>query len=35
MNGKRKSGVERRRLGWVWVWAAFIIFFVLEVTRLS
>ncbi len=35
MNGNGKSGIQRRRTGWIWVWAAFIIFFALEVARLS
>ena len=35
MMSNRKRGLERRRLGWVWVWAVFVIFFALEVARLS
>ena len=35
MTSNRKSRSERRRLGWVWVWAVFVVFFALEVARLS
>jgi hypothetical protein len=35
MMSNPKRGSERRRLGWVWVWAVFVIFFALEVARLS
>ena len=35
MMSNRKCESERRRLGWVWVWAVFVIFFALEVARLS
>jgi hypothetical protein len=35
MTSNRKSGSERRRLGWVWVWGVFVVFFAFEVARLS
>ena len=35
MTSNRKFGSERRRFGWVWVWAVFVVFFALEVARLS
>ncbi len=35
MTSNRKPGSECRRLGWVWVWAVFVVFFALEVARLS
>ena len=35
MNDKGEAGTERRNTGWLWVWAAFVIYFALEVARLS
>ena len=35
MSGNGKSETERRRTGWIWVWAAFVIYFAFEVARLS
>ena len=26
---------QQRRLGWIWVWVAFVLFFAFEVARLS
>ena len=35
MTSNHESDSGRRSLGWVWVWAALVIFFALEVARLS
>ena len=35
MNDKGETRVQRKRFGWIWVWAAFVIFFALEVARLQ
>ena len=35
MNRSNESGMQRKPIGWVWVWAAFVIFVALEIARLS
>jgi len=35
MTSKQESVQERRLPGWLWVWAAFVVFFALEAVRLS
>ncbi len=35
MTSKQQTVKERRRVGWLWVWAVFIVFFALEAARLS
>jgi hypothetical protein len=35
MTSSKESRPERRRLGWIWVWCALVIYFALEVARLS
>jgi hypothetical protein len=35
MTGNYESKPRQRRLGWMWVWAAFVIYFAFEIARLS
>ena len=35
MTSNYQSKPRERRLGWIWVWAALVIYFVFEVARLS
>ena len=35
MTGNYESKPQQRRLGWIWVWAALVIYFAFEVARLS
>ena len=35
MNDKGEFATKRRNTGWLWVWAALVIYLVLEIARLS
>ena len=35
MTDNYESKPQQRRLGWLWVWAAFVIYFAFEVARLA
>jgi hypothetical protein len=35
MRSSRHSKPRLGRLGWIWVWGAFVVYFALEIARLS
>ncbi len=35
MTSNYESKPRQRRLGWIWVWAAFVIYFAFEAARLA
>lgn len=35
MTSNHESTPRRRRPGWLWVWAVFVVYFAFEVVRLS
>ena len=35
MRSNKHSKPRQRSLGWIWVWAAFLIYFAFEIVRLS
>jgi hypothetical protein len=35
MTSNYESKRPQRRLGWIWVWAVFVIYFAFEIARLS
>lgn len=35
MTSNHESGQERRRRGWLWVWAVLVVYLALEALRLS